>query len=589
MYSKKVTTNSGRPVKRARSSGFCVATPTGQVSRWQTRIITQPLTTSGAVAKPNSSAPEQRGDDHVPPGLQLTVRLHDDPVAQAVEEQRLLRLGQAQLPRRAGVLQRREGRGAGAAVVARDEHDVGLGLADPGGHRPDADLGHQLHVDPRPRVGVLEVVDELLQVLDGVDVVVGRRRDQPDARRRVPGPGDPRVHLVAGELAALARLGALRHLDLQVVGADQVLARDAEAPGRHLLDGRAPGVAVGQRHVALGVLAALAGVALAAEAVHGDGEGLVGLGRDRAVGHGPGREAADDLADRLDLLERDRRPVAEAELEQAPQGGQATRLVVDQAGVLLEDVVAAGPRGVLQLEHRLRVEEVVLALPPPLVLAAELQASGGPAPRAGAGGRRRWRAATSAASSSRPTPPRRETVPVKYSSTSSCDEADGLEDLRARVAGHRRDAHLGHHLEHALAGGLDVALHRLGRIGAAEPVHARAAARRDHVLDRLEGQVGVDGAGAEADEERHVVHLAGVAGLDDQADLGPGLLPDQVVVDGRREQQRRDGRVDLVRVAVGEHDDAGALVDGLADLGADAVEGPLEGQAAARPRGRGRR
>ena len=43
--------------ERARSSGFCVATPTGHVSRWQTRIITQPLTTSGAVAKPNSSAP----------------------------------------------------------------------------------------------------------------------------------------------------------------------------------------------------------------------------------------------------------------------------------------------------------------------------------------------------------------------------------------------------------------------------------------------------------------------------------------------------------------------------------------------------
>ena len=57
MNSMNVTTNSGLPVNRARSSGFCVATPTGQVSRWQTRIMTQPETTSGAVAKPNSSAP----------------------------------------------------------------------------------------------------------------------------------------------------------------------------------------------------------------------------------------------------------------------------------------------------------------------------------------------------------------------------------------------------------------------------------------------------------------------------------------------------------------------------------------------------
>ncbi len=59
MNSKKLTTNSGLPEKRSRSTGFWVATPTGQVSRWQTRIMMQPETTSGAVAKPNSSAPSR--------------------------------------------------------------------------------------------------------------------------------------------------------------------------------------------------------------------------------------------------------------------------------------------------------------------------------------------------------------------------------------------------------------------------------------------------------------------------------------------------------------------------------------------------
>ncbi len=57
MKRMKFTTCAGSPVKRARSFGSCVATPTGQVLRWQARIITQPSTTSGAVAKPNSSAP----------------------------------------------------------------------------------------------------------------------------------------------------------------------------------------------------------------------------------------------------------------------------------------------------------------------------------------------------------------------------------------------------------------------------------------------------------------------------------------------------------------------------------------------------
>ena len=57
-------------------------------------------------------------------------------------------------------------------------------------------------------------------------------------------------------------------------------------------------------------------------------------------------------------------------------------LVVDQRGVLLEDVVALGTGGVLQLEHGLRVEQVDLALAPPLVLAAELEPAVGPLLRA---------------------------------------------------------------------------------------------------------------------------------------------------------------------------------------------------------------
>ena len=86
-----------------------------------------------------------------------------------------MRLGESELPGRAGVLERRQRRRTGAAVVARDEDHVGVGLGDAGGDRADALLAHELHVDARLVVGVLEVVDELGEVLDRVDVVVRRR------------------------------------------------------------------------------------------------------------------------------------------------------------------------------------------------------------------------------------------------------------------------------------------------------------------------------------------------------------------------------------------------------------------------------
>ena len=110
-------------------------------------------------------------------------------------------------------------------------------LATPGGDRPDAHLGHELDGDPGVRVGVLEVVDQLGQVLDGVDVVVRGRADQAHARSRVADLGDPGVDLVPGQLAALAGLGALGHLDLDLAGAHEVLAGHAEAARGDLLDG----------------------------------------------------------------------------------------------------------------------------------------------------------------------------------------------------------------------------------------------------------------------------------------------------------------------------------------------------------------
>ena len=128
------------------------------------------------------------------------------------------------------------GEAPGAAVVAADQDDVGVRLGDAGRDRADADLGDQLHADARAAVGVLQVVDQLRQILDRIDVVVRRRGDEADAGRRQARLGDPGIDLGAGQLAALAGLGALGHLDLELAGVDQVLARDAEAARGDLLD-----------------------------------------------------------------------------------------------------------------------------------------------------------------------------------------------------------------------------------------------------------------------------------------------------------------------------------------------------------------
>ena len=133
---------------------------------------------------------EQRADHDVAAGADAAVDLHRDAAAQPVGDQRLVGFGEADFPRAAGMLDRGQRRSAGAAFEAGDGDMVGARLGDAGGDRADADFGDELHRHVARRVDVLQVEDELRQILDRIDVVMRRRRDQADARRRVAHLGD---------------------------------------------------------------------------------------------------------------------------------------------------------------------------------------------------------------------------------------------------------------------------------------------------------------------------------------------------------------------------------------------------------------
>src|SRR5205823_14175664 len=115
-----------------------------------------------------------------------------------------------------------------------------------------------------------------------------RRRDERNAGLRVPEPRQHLRHLEARQLTALAGLGTLGDLDLDLSAIEQVLGGDAKAARGDLLDRRGRVVAVPARDMARWVLAALAAVGLGADTVHGDRECLVVLGSEGAQ-RGAGR------------------------------------------------------------------------------------------------------------------------------------------------------------------------------------------------------------------------------------------------------------------------------------------------------------
>src|SRR5207237_10911869 len=103
------------------------------------------------------------------------VHLIRDASPKAMGYQGLGQLANPVLSGRAGWLNGGQRRSAGAAFEAGDGDVVGARLGHAGGNRAGADLGNQLHRSEAARVDVLEVEDELRQVLDRIDVMMGRR------------------------------------------------------------------------------------------------------------------------------------------------------------------------------------------------------------------------------------------------------------------------------------------------------------------------------------------------------------------------------------------------------------------------------
>ena len=325
-------------------------------------------------------------------------------------------------------------------------------------------------------------------------------------------------------------------------------------------------IAVGQRLEAVSLLAALARVRLAADAVHGDGERGVRLARDRAEAHGAGREALDDVGRRLDLLERHRLAahlLGALQAEQAAQRHQLLGLVVDLLGVGAVLVGQVAAHGMLQVGDHARPPHVGFAADAVGVFAADIErvlehrhVAEGLA--VALGGLARDLAQADALH-----------LGMRAGEILAHEarlEAHRVEDLRPAIGLVGRDAHLGHHLQDALVDRLDVALLRLlqGEL---------LVELGQQLLQRLEGEVGVDGLGAVAGEHRELVHLVRLAGLHHQPDRRAQALPDQVMMHGRGGEQRRDGNAVGAGRAVRQNDDVVLLgAHRLLGLGAHHVE-----------------
>ena len=106
--------------------------------------------------------------------------------------------------------------------MSGDEDHIGVGFGHSRGNGADSGFGHQFDADLGPGIDLFEVVNQLGQILNAVDVVMGRGGNEHDPGGGPAEGGDEWRDLVAGELAAFTGLGSLSNLDFQFRGAGEI-------------------------------------------------------------------------------------------------------------------------------------------------------------------------------------------------------------------------------------------------------------------------------------------------------------------------------------------------------------------------------
>ena len=223
----------------------------------------------------------------------------------------------------------------------------------------------------------------------------------------------------------------------------------------------------------------------------------------------------------------------------------------------------------LESENRLRVKQMVFTLTTPLVLTAQFQLAVRLLLRAG---QERFAVAVpdclcnglqaNAADRGKTT---REVFVQEL-----LVQAHDIGQLCAAIRRHRGDAHLRHHFQQSLDRRFRVVIER------GLEIHIAQGALFAQLVDCFVTHVGVNGIRAESDQHGDIVDLADISCLHDQGGPRTRPLTHQVLVDGGGQQERRNRRKPLIRLAVAQHDQRFTVGNRIRHLAADASQGFLD-------------
>ena len=147
-------------------------------------------------------------------------------------------LCQTKLPRKTCIVDGALWCCSGTSIVSGDQDNSCSCFGNTGCDCSHTCFGNKLDGNSRILITVLQIINKLCQILNGVNIMMRWRGDQADTRCRMTCLGNPRINLSTRKVATFPGLCSLCHLDLDLLGTYQITGGNTETSGRHLLDGR---------------------------------------------------------------------------------------------------------------------------------------------------------------------------------------------------------------------------------------------------------------------------------------------------------------------------------------------------------------
>ena len=130
-----------------------------------------------------------------------------------------------------------------SSIISGNQDNLCSGFCNTGCDSTNTCFGYQFNGDSCIHIRVFQVINQLCKVLDGINIMMWRWRDQTDSRCRMTGLGNPWIYLSSRQMSAFSWFCSLCHLNLDLLCTYQISGSYTESSGSDLLDcGTAVGI-----------------------------------------------------------------------------------------------------------------------------------------------------------------------------------------------------------------------------------------------------------------------------------------------------------------------------------------------------------